>query len=655
MKKSKLVIALILSATALVSLFAFGACNSEDSPIQVHEHTFVEQAEYQYLVSAATCTSSAVYYKSCSECGERSEETFTYGAYADHTFAEYAVIEDVTVCTGHKKIRLCTVCKTQDSQKEDDVELPSSDKWTLETEPTENSTGKIVGTCTKCKLPAERILPELSDPRYDTSSSITASCDVPGVKKYVYTVNNDRFEFTVTSTVMHVLNKKAIALGNDVKLVDDYLGDYTLDDLVNDRVDNIGFSNGAEITCKDEGVHGFFKCDSCNHTYTAYFKKSHDKFSESLQTDVQKKKEVAPTCDSDGAKYYTCSGCEKEFEETVARIGHAFEYKLEKGAGNTWQVLGVCKNKFKGASCGATDNIPDIADVAVSTKQEATCSKGAIRSYVYNGFELLYEESTTGVLHRYYDSASKVDKRVESSITGIGTHVYEISELPNITMLGDPKNALCSNLGNEAVFTCADCGKHFIVLVKHPHTMPTDPSSITHTDATCVDDEKTQYTCTACNEPVTIVGEPKLGHDIEVTIVTEPTAEHEGKVKVTCKHAGCSVNDSADSEIVLPEFGVSSSDDNVKIESRSKTEYNKLTNCATRTVTTYTYYYKSVNSASGDEEWIELKTYTVYTKWTSGHPEDGAGETIIRVRINGNYYEGYICSACGKFIVTNEV
>lgn len=652
MKRSKLVIALILSATALISLFAFSACKSEDGPIQVHEHTFAEQPESQYMLSAATCTSSAVYYKSCSECGELSVETFSYGDYADHKYEWYPVIEEVEVCTGHKKVRLCSVCKIQDSLNGESSELPHSDEWTVETEPTEDSTGKLVGTCNACNLPAEIVLPKLNDTDYDTTGSVTASCDVPGVKKYVYLVDGNRFEFTVTTTVMHVLNGNEIDLESGVKLIEDYLGDYTLADFVSGKVTNIGLLAGATISCKEEGVEGFFYCDSCEHAFSVYFKKSHDKFSESLQTDVQKKKELAPKCDSDGAKYYTCSGCEKEFVETVAKIGHAFEYKLEKGADDTWQVLGVCKNKFKGASCGATDNKTDIADGAVSTKQEATCSRGAIRSYVYNGFELLYEESTTGVLHRYYDSASKVDKRVESSITGVGTHVYEISELPNITMLGDPKNNLCSNLGNEAVFTCADCGNHFIVLVKHPHTMPTDPSAITHTDATCVDDEKTQYTCTTCNEPVVIVGEPKLGHEIEVTIVTEPTAELEGKVKVTCKHAGCSVNDSADSEIDLPKFDVSLSNDNVKIESDSKTEYNKLTNCATRTVTTYTYYYKSVNSASGDEEWIELKTYTVATEWTSGHPKDGADETII---INGNYYEGYICSACGKFIVTNEV
>ena len=43
------------------------------------EHVYVENADEQYLVSAATCTVKATYYKSCSVCGEAGEEIFEYG------------------------------------------------------------------------------------------------------------------------------------------------------------------------------------------------------------------------------------------------------------------------------------------------------------------------------------------------------------------------------------------------------------------------------------------------------------------------------------------------------------------------------------------------------------------------------------------------
>lgn len=47
-------------------------------------HNYIENAETEYLKTAATCGSKAVYYKSCSACGGKSEETFETGEY-DYT------------------------------------------------------------------------------------------------------------------------------------------------------------------------------------------------------------------------------------------------------------------------------------------------------------------------------------------------------------------------------------------------------------------------------------------------------------------------------------------------------------------------------------------------------------------------------------------
>ena len=52
------------------------------------EHVYVENAEEQYLVSAATCTAKATYYKSCSVCGEAGEEIFEYGDPLGHSYGE---------------------------------------------------------------------------------------------------------------------------------------------------------------------------------------------------------------------------------------------------------------------------------------------------------------------------------------------------------------------------------------------------------------------------------------------------------------------------------------------------------------------------------------------------------------------------------------
>ena len=51
-------------------------------------HSFVENPVAKYLKSQATCTAQAVYYKSCENCEEKSDETFTYGEKAAHEYSK---------------------------------------------------------------------------------------------------------------------------------------------------------------------------------------------------------------------------------------------------------------------------------------------------------------------------------------------------------------------------------------------------------------------------------------------------------------------------------------------------------------------------------------------------------------------------------------
>ena len=53
--------------------------SGSDAPLPYAEHQFVADPKPEYLKSAATCASLAVYCKSCSVCGEQGTQTFTYG------------------------------------------------------------------------------------------------------------------------------------------------------------------------------------------------------------------------------------------------------------------------------------------------------------------------------------------------------------------------------------------------------------------------------------------------------------------------------------------------------------------------------------------------------------------------------------------------
>ncbi len=77
--------ALCLLMLAFTSCFDFlgGADNDEAAEHKCNYEK--ETAEEQYLKSLATCTKSAVYYKSC-ECGKKGAATFEYGEPNEHVF-----------------------------------------------------------------------------------------------------------------------------------------------------------------------------------------------------------------------------------------------------------------------------------------------------------------------------------------------------------------------------------------------------------------------------------------------------------------------------------------------------------------------------------------------------------------------------------------
>lgn len=71
-----------------------------DAKLPLADHTYVEKADTQYLKSAATCNSKAVYYKSCSVCDMKSDETFEYGEFdsSNHVGGTYKANQKEATC-----------------------------------------------------------------------------------------------------------------------------------------------------------------------------------------------------------------------------------------------------------------------------------------------------------------------------------------------------------------------------------------------------------------------------------------------------------------------------------------------------------------------------------------------------------------------------
>ena len=86
------------------------ACGGEYGKMEAHDFT-AEKAEEQYQKSAATCTEKAVYYKSCTVCGEKGTETFSYGTPLDHDWGEpsytWKAVPDGYMCTAQNECKKC--------------------------------------------------------------------------------------------------------------------------------------------------------------------------------------------------------------------------------------------------------------------------------------------------------------------------------------------------------------------------------------------------------------------------------------------------------------------------------------------------------------------------------------------------------------------
>lgn len=123
-------------------------CGGAYGEMAAHDFT-AEVAEEDYLKSPATCTTKAVYYKSCTVCGEKGTETFSYGTPLDHDWGEpsytWTAVSDGYMCVASSK---CKNCDT-------DIADVASMTYDVVTQPTCLTTGIGRYTATFSSFPSQ--------------------------------------------------------------------------------------------------------------------------------------------------------------------------------------------------------------------------------------------------------------------------------------------------------------------------------------------------------------------------------------------------------------------------------------------------------------------------------------------------------------------
>jgi len=173
-------------------------------------HSFTEKtATSDYLMSAATCTQKAIYYYSCSVCGEKGTETFEYGDLLAHTLTKTEAKAATCTEAGYEAYWTCSTCNKLFSDEQGingisaPVEIPAAHNYE------QVAGGKVCSGCGRAITNAGLVLTLNSDSQsYSVSGYETAptALQIPSSFNGVAVTSVDREAFyqcgTLTSVVI---------------------------------------------------------------------------------------------------------------------------------------------------------------------------------------------------------------------------------------------------------------------------------------------------------------------------------------------------------------------------------------------------------------------------------------------------------------------
>ncbi|MCQ2411402.1 MAG: hypothetical protein MJ057_00420 [Sphaerochaetaceae bacterium] len=137
--------AFIVLLIAIVSITALVSCNPEPKENHTHDYS-KEVVDAKYLKDAATCTTKAVYYKSC-ECGEKGTETFESGD-ASHSVTKTEAAAATCTAAGNNEYWTCSVCTKLFAEEECETELTAEDVTISKIAHTMTHHEAVAATCT---------------------------------------------------------------------------------------------------------------------------------------------------------------------------------------------------------------------------------------------------------------------------------------------------------------------------------------------------------------------------------------------------------------------------------------------------------------------------------------------------------------------------
>ena len=444
--------------------------SGSDSPVIGPHGPYVEKAEEKYLKSAADCVNAAVYYKSCSLCGEAHEtETFTYGEALGHDWSD-------ATCTTAKTCKVCKVTEGEALGHSFTVYVSNQDADCV-------SDGTKTAKCDRCEV-KDTVTDKGSALGHDWSD---ATCTEAKTCK--------RCKVTEGTALGHSYSE-TWSTGND--------GHWHECTVCGDRT--------------DEGKHDFGtagdNCLVCN------YERGHVHRLTLVPA-------VAATCTEAGNKaYYTCSGCEDWFEDATGTVVIADKTSVNiKALGHdmsdaTCTEAPVCQRE----NCTYTEGTAlGHSFTNYVSNNDATCLEDGTKTAKCDRCEktdtVADEESALG--HSFTNYVSNND----ATCLEDGTKTAECDRCDEKDTMTDKGSALGHDWSDATCLeakTCQRCKETEGEALGHSFI-----NYVSNNDATCLEDGTKTAICDRCDEKDTVADKGSaLGHNwTEATCSNAKTCE----------------------------------------------------------------------------------------------------------------------------------